>query len=156
MRWILFILLAQFSTLPQAYEAYTQAHCDNITKEREIIRSRLRNGYSTEQGKRLMARFKFLFEELARHCDQPKQAVSTTFITPRYNSNNSSLLNQRLPKMQLHSDSYKNPAKLKAWSRFYKLPKRCRAKAMESSNFVWCSEYRGKQKQLFESQWRGK
>ena len=35
--------------------------------------------------------------------------------------------------MQFYSDSYNDPGKLKAWSEFYTLPKRCRAKGMESS-----------------------
>ena len=70
-----------------------------------------------------------------------------------YSSSNNALLRTRMPNMKLHSDSYSDPEKLAAWSEFYTLPKRCRSKGMQSSDFVWCSEYRGEQKRLFEAQW---
>ncbi|MGB2709671.1 MAG: hypothetical protein WBC41_16130 [Pseudoalteromonas nigrifaciens] len=152
-KWILLILLAIFTTLPQAYESYSQSRCDRIEKERETIRSRLRQGYRVKEGERLKARFKSLFEELAKHCDNPKQTNRTYQRSSVYSTSNNALLHTKMPNMQFYSDSYNDPGKLKAWSEFYTLPKRCRAKGMESSDFVWCSEYRGEQKRLFEEQW---
>lgn len=152
-KWILLILLCLFTSLPQAYEQYSQEHCDRIVKERETIRSRLRQNYKVKEGERLKARFKSLFEELAKHCDKPKQTNRTYQRSSAYSSSNNALLHTRMPNMKLHSDSYSDPEKLAAWSEFYTLPKRCRSKGMQSSDFVWCSEYRGEQKRLFEAQW---
>lgn len=87
------------------------------------------------------------------HCDKPKQTNRTHQCSLAYSSSNNALLHTRMPHMKLHSDSYSDPEKLAACSEFYTLPKRCRSKGMQSSDFVWCSEYRGEQKRLFEAQW---
>jgi len=152
-KWILLLLLALFTTLPQAYESYSQSRCDSITKERESIRSKLRQGYRVREGEKLKARFKSLFEELAKHCDNPNQTKRTHQRSSVYSPSDNALLHTRVPNMKLHSDSYRDAEKLAAWSKFYTLPKRCRTKGMQSSDFVWCSEYRGEQKRLFEAQW---
>lgn len=156
-KWILLILTTVFATELYADEAYSQAHYDSIKKEREAIRSKFRSGYSTKEGERLTARDKALFTLLANHCSKPKKASSSyqaTSSTSTRTPNSNWLLNQKVSDMSLHSDSYSDQAKLDAWSTFYKLPKRCRKKGMSSVDFVWCSEYRGKQKELFEAQWK--
>ena len=158
-KWILLVFICVFTTFPQAGEAYTQSQCDSIKKQREAIRSQFRSGYSNKEGERLTARDKALFTLLANHCSKPKKsgsAYQATSSTPTRTPNSNWLLNQKVSNMSLHSDSYKDAAKLDAWSKFYKLPKRCRKKGMESADFVWCSEYRGKQKELFEAQWQGR
>lgn len=140
-----------------ADEVYSEAKCDSIKKQRETIRSQFRRGYSNKEGERLTARDKALFTLLANHCSKPKNsgsAYQTTSSTPTRTPNSNWLLNQKVSNMSLYSDSYKDAAKLDAWSKFYKLPKRCRKKGMASADFVWCSEYRGKQKDIFEAQWK--
>ena len=151
-KWILLILTTVFATELYADQAYSQAHCDSIKKEREAIRSKFRSGYSTKEGERLTARDKVLFTLLADHCNTPKKASSSyqaTSSATTKTSNSHWLLNQKVSNMSLHSDSYSDQAKLDAWSN-----KRCRKKGMSSADFVWCSEYRGKQKELFEAQWK--
>ncbi|MBQ4833627.1 hypothetical protein J8L70_10280 [Pseudoalteromonas sp. MMG010] len=158
-KWI-FIFLGFISAFSYADDAYTQSQCDHIKKQRESIRSQFRQGYSNKKGERLRARDKQLFKELAKHCNRPqKNSKAPPSYSNRTLSNTSNanwLLNQKVSNSSLYSNSYKNEAKLAAWSRFYKLPKRCRQKNMETANFVWCSEYRGKQKKLFEAQWQGR
>ena len=156
LKWILILVVSVFATLTQAGTAYSQSQCDSIKKQREAIRSQFRSGYSTKEGERLTARDKALFTLLANHCSKPKKSSSVSSIASTRTSNSNWLLNQNVSNMSLHSDSYKDAAKLDAWSKFYKLPKRCRQKGMETADFVWCSEYRGKQKDLFEVQWRGR
>lgn len=156
MNWIAIILISLVSAYSYAGSSYTQTQCDNIKKQREVIRSQFRNGYSVKEGERLTARDKRLFTQIANHCNKPKKSSSAP-STPNKKANHSNwLLNQKVSNMSLHSDSYKDAAKLDAWSKFYKLPKRCRKKGMKSADFVWCSEYRGKQKELFEAQWQGR
>jgi len=156
---ILLIVSLVFMNTLYAGEPYSKAQCDSIKKQRETIRSQFRRGYSNKEGERLTARDKTLFTLLANHCSKPKKSSSAyraTSSTPTRTPNSNWLLNQKVSNMSLHSDSYKDAAKLDAWSKFYKLPKRCRKKGMESADFVWCSEYRGKQKELFEAQWQGR
>ena len=157
-KWMLVVLTTLFTAEVFAGDAYSQSRCDGIKKEREYIRSKMRQGYKAAEGERLKTRFTFLFKQLANHCDKPKKAATRQYVKPAraYSSNNSTLLNQKVATMSLYSDSYSNKAKLDAWSKFYKLPERCRKKGMNTSEFVWCSEYRGKQKALFEAQWKGK
>ena len=95
-----------------------------------------------------------IIEELAKHCDNPNQTKRTHQRSSVYSPSDNALLHTRVPNMKLHSDSYRDAEKLAAWSKFYTLPKRCRTKGMQSSDFVWCSEYRGEQKRLFEAQWK--
>ena len=156
LKWILAIFIIMFTTDVYAGIAYSDARCEGIKKERELVRSRMRQGYKNEEGKRLKTRFTFLFKELANHCDKPKKGSATQYTSNsgNYSSSRNILLNQKVTAMSLHSDSYSNKAKLDAWSKFYKFPERCRKKNMKSSEFVWCSEYRGKQKALFEEQWK--
>ncbi|MEM5481944.1 hypothetical protein WNY97_19220 [Pseudoalteromonas fuliginea] len=156
-KWILLILTTVFTTKLYADEAYFQTRCDSIKKERETIQSKFRHGYSIKEGEYLTSRDKFLFTQLANHCSKPKKsgsAYQATSSTSTRTPNSNWLLNQKVSNMSLHSDSYKDAAKLDAWSTFYKLPKRCRKKGIGSADFVWCSEYRGKQKDLFEAQWK--
>ncbi|WP_350595513.1 MULTISPECIES: hypothetical protein [unclassified Pseudoalteromonas] len=95
-KWILLILLGLFTSFPQAYEPYSQGHCDSIEKERETIRSRLRQGYRVKEGERLKARFKSLFEELAKHCDNPKQTNRTYQRSSVYSTSNNALLHTKM------------------------------------------------------------
>jgi hypothetical protein len=157
-KWILVVLTAVYVGNVDADEAYSQSRCDSIKKERASIRSQMRSGYSVEKGERLKARFKQLFTVLANHCDKakPNSTSSYTRNVRTYSSSSNWLLNQKTANMTLHSDSYRNDAKRDAWAKFYKLPDRCRKKNMTSSEFVWCSEYRGKQKSLFEAQWKAR
>ena len=153
-KWILLILATVFAAKLHAVEVYSQARCDSIKKEREAIRSKFRRGYSSAEGERLTARDKSLFIQLAEHCGKAKKASSSYRTSSVRSTNSNWLLNQKVSGMSLHSDSYRDKAKLDAWSKFYTLPKRCRKKDMASADFVWCSEYRGKQKDIFEAQWK--
>ncbi|MEJ2913788.1 hypothetical protein [Pseudoalteromonas sp. C12FD-1] len=154
-KWIL-VLLSFISTYAYAGEAYTQSKCASIKKERESIRSEFRQGYSVKKGERLTARDKVLFSQLAKHCNKLRKSNHSYRPHASRSVNTKWLLNQKVSNMTLHSASYKNKAKLEAWSKFYKLPKQCRKKEMETSDFVWCSEYRVAQKQVFETQWQGR
>ncbi|WP_259399043.1 MULTISPECIES: hypothetical protein [unclassified Pseudoalteromonas] len=116
-KWILLILTTVFATELYADEAYSQAHCDSIKKEREAIRSQFRGGYSTKESERLTARDKVLFTLLADYCNTPKKASSSyqaiSSATTK-TSNSHWLLNQKVSNMSLHSDSYSDQAKLDA------------------------------------------
>ncbi|MEL0649494.1 hypothetical protein V6248_18885 [Pseudoalteromonas agarivorans] len=150
LKWILLAFICVFTTSIHAIESFIQAQYGSIKKQRKAIRSQFRSGYSNKVGERLTARDKALFTLLANHCSKPKKsgsAYQATSSTPSRTRNSNWLLNQKVSNMSLHSDSYRNAAKLDTWSKFYKRTKRCsKKKGMELADFVWCSEYRVKQK----------
>ena len=84
-KWILVVLTTLFTAEVFAGDAYSQSRCDGIKKEREYIRSKMRQGYKAAEGERLKTRFTFLFKQLANHCDKPKKHKHNTQLSFKHN-----------------------------------------------------------------------
>lgn len=144
-------LVTSLGTL--AAEQYSQAQCDRIEAERENIRDRMRSSYSAKEGERLSQRATELFKELGRYCKSPKRRGSSS-VSARYSrSSANDLLNKKVHDSTVYSKTYDSDRKRLAWSNFYQYPQRCRAKELQQTDFVWCSENRAVQRAKFEDQW---
>lgn len=138
-------------------EQYSQTRCNQIEAEREKIRDRMRSSYTSQQGERLRRRSTELFKKLGNHCKRPTKGYSrrvyaNTYVPPSSNE----LLNKKVYDSTVFGKSYNSDDKRLEWGRFYQLPGRCRAKQMERTDFVWCSENRAEQRAAFEAQWQTK
>jgi len=146
-----------FSADMVAAEQYSQTQCNQIEAERERIRDRMRSSYTSQQGERLRRRSTELFKMLGNHCKRPTEGYSRrvyadTYVPPPANE----LLNKKVHDSTVFGKTYNSDDKRLEWGRFYQLPGRCRAKQMEQTDFVWCSENRAEQRATFEAQWQTK
>ena len=137
-----------------AAEQYSQLQCDRIKAEREKIRDRMRSSYSASEGERLRQRSTELFKELGRYCKSPKRQGSSSTSRSYSRSSANDLLNKKDHDSTVYSKTYDSDSKRLAWSNFYQYPGRCRAKEMQQTDFVWCSENRAEQRAKFEAQWQ--
>lgn len=146
-------VISSNSTL--AAEQYSQSRCDAIKAEREKVQDRMRAGYKAAEGERLRRRSTELFEILGRHCISPTNGRSYSSGSRTYTrSSANDLLNKKVHDSTVYSKTYDSDSKRLAWSSFYQYPERFRAKEMQQTDFVWCSENRAEQRAKFEAQWQ--
>lgn len=163
MKWTLLFSLVGLLFSGVVKAEYSHARCESIKNEREQIRAKQREGYSSYEGERLRKRDDYLFIELSRHCSGQRFAgASGDTKGLSYNQRQQQLalqaqkdwevLSQKFPDMSANNALYEG-SKGDAWLSFLVIPEKCRVKNISYADFVWCSEDKQQQKSHFETFW---
>lgn len=157
MKWILCLLLLITHVPVFSAIQYSKAQCDNLKRQKELIRKRMNAGYGVEEGNWLDKRDRELFKLIGFHCSSPNLRSGSVASRASPSSDASTIKRPAvslsdMPDWRADNAIFKGD-KSAAWSEYYQVPVSCRQKNLSEEDFVKCAEHKSQQRKQFDAAW---